>query len=508
MNLLKKIYQINMESPEKEALIFSDTMYTYRELWEKALSLASGLREMGLIEGGRVLLVLSNCPEFVIAYYGIIAAGGIVVPVNPTYTSKEMGFILADADPFAIITNPDLAPVVKAALSERKMSLRPLILVGNSKKGEESDISFDNLLESGPLKDLDLDQDSEKVIELLYTSGTTGAPKGAMLTHRNLYSNTETFAIETEMSPADRALLVAPAYHAAAQTCVMNNALFAGGTLVIQQGWQGAAAVLESFQKDKINFFFGPPTMYTFIVNEPDFKQYDVSSLRLAFTGAASLPAEIFKRFKELFGFEIMEGYGLSETSPVNTTNPYRGLKKTGSIGKAISGVDVKIFNEKDEELPLGEIGEIVVKGPNVMKGYFNNEEDTAYVMRGGWFHTGDLAYMDDDGYVFIVDRKKDLIIRGGMNVFPREVEEAIYTHPDVLEVAVIGVEDEVMGEEAKAFIVPKENVELDIENVKEHCRKSLAKYKIPKYFKTLQQLPKTTTGKILKRELRGKEFQ
>lgn len=503
MNLLKQLYQVAQEKPQKDALVYKDSIITYKDLWNKSLSLAAGLRNLGFNDGERIFVVLPNSPEFIISYYGIMASGNIIVPVNPIYTSKELGLLLADADPAAVITNADIVPTIHKGLSAYELPARPCIVIRSE---EESDniYSFDQMLKTAPLTDVDLEQSPDRVIEFLYTSGTTGEPKGAMLTHNNLYSNTKTFAQETEMTEKDRALLVAPAYHAAAQTCTMNNALFSGGTLVIHDGWKGTEPVLKSFQDDKITFFFGPPTMYTFIVNDPTLKEYDVSSLRLAFTGAASLPAEVFNRFKDIFGFEIMEGYGLSETSPVVTTNPYRGVKKIGSIGRRIPEVDVKIFNENDEEVPRGEIGEIVVKGPNVMKGYYNKEKETAEAMRGGWFHTGDMAYMDDDGYVFIVDRKKDLVIRGGMNIYPREVEEVIYTFPGVLETAVIGIKDEVMGEELKAYIVPKEGKELELDLIKDHCRENLAKYKVPRYIELVDSLPKTTTGKILKRELRG----
>ncbi len=503
MNLLKKLYDNSSKTPAQQAMVFGEEIYTYGDLFRLAECLAAGLVKMGVKEGARVLLVLPNCPEFIISYYGIMASGAIIVPVNPIYTAQELGILLSDSDPVVVITSPAVAPTVQKALQERKMAERPLVIIDSQEKSAGV-VPFDELLKTDPLADLNLEQDSDKVAEFLYTSGTTGEPKGAMLTHSNLYSNTETFVAETEMTADDRALLVAPAYHAAAQTCLMNNALFAGGTVVIHEGWKGAEPVLKSFQEDRITFFFGPPTMYTFIVNYPELDKYDCSSLRLAFTGAASLPAEIFKKFRDIFGFEIMEGYGLSETTPVVTTNPYKGLKKIGSIGRAIPGVEVKIFDTDDQEVPRGEVGEIVVKGPNVMKGYYQKPGETAEALRGGWFHTGDLAYMDEGGYVFIVDRKKDLINRGGLKVYPREVEEVMYAFPGVFEVAVVGVKDEVMGEEAKAYIVPAEGKEIDLKKLKEFCTEKLAKYKVPRFFELVESLPKTTTGKILKRELRS----
>jgi long-chain acyl-CoA synthetase len=503
MNLLSRLGELSGLHPEAEAIIYNNETLTYGQFWQQVLGVASGLKKLGLPAGGRVLVLLGNSPEFVISYYAIMAAGGIIVPVNPIYTAKEVGIILQDADPFAVITAEKLVPLIAAALEAVHLTPRPVIVTRADALDGENLYPFHQLAQTPADRELDLLQEENRVVEFLYTSGTTGLPKGAMLTHQNLYSNTKTFAEMTEMSSKDRALLSAPAYHAAAQTCVMNNTLFAGGTLVIHDGWQGAEAVLSSFAAERITFFFGPPTMYTFIVNSPSVKEYNGSSLRVAFTGAASLPAEIFRRFSELFGFEIMEGYGLSETSPVVTSNPLRGTKKTASIGVEIPGVTVRIFNEQDEPVPAGEIGEIVVQGPNVMQGYYNRPEETAHAMRGGWFHTGDLAYMDADGYVFIVDRIKDLIIRGGMNIYPREVEEVLYTHPSVMESAVIGVPDEVMGEEVKAYIVLKEGMAATDEDVREFCSSRLARYKTPKYIEFVQALPKTTTGKILKRELR-----
>lgn len=503
MNLLTSLAQKAQKQPGKEAIVYYEKTLTYQELWQRVLGVAGGLKEMRMVENDRVMIMLANSPEFIVAYYGVIAAGGIVIPVNPIYTAKEVGIISKDCNPFAIITSSKLIPIVEESLKQNSMPARPLIIVGQETAASGNKVAFNQIVNSPLIGEDSLEQDLEKVVEFLYTSGTTGTPKGAMLTHNNLFSNTKTFAEITEMSAEDRALLVAPAYHAAAQTCVMNNALYVGATLVVHDGWQGTDSILKSFEEDKITFFFGPPTMYNFLVNSTKLTEYDISSLRVAFTGAASLPVEVFRRFQKLFGFENMEGYGLSETSPVVTTNPLRGTKKIGSIGVAIPGVEVRIFNENDEEVPRGEIGEIVTRGPHVMKGYYNHPKETAQTMKNGWFHTGDMAYMDEDGYIFIIDRKKDIIIRGGLNIYPREIEEVLYTHPAVLETAVIGVPDEVMGEEVKAFIALKEGKQLSVEEVREYCKTELARYKIPKFIEFVSGLPKTTTGKVLKRELR-----
>lgn len=502
MNLPLRLAEIGRVSPEQEALVYYDQRLTYAQLNTMVNQLANGLLKLGIKPGDRILMALNNCPEFIISYFAIMRMRAVVVPVNNQYTSNEIGLIMRDSLPVAVITDAKLAPVFTKLAAEIDVS-RGIIVTRSSTTGENL-FSFNTILEEGAVTFKPAIQyQRDEVVELLYTSGSTGSPKGAMLTHNNLYSNALTFAQLNYLKPADKSLLVAPAFHAAAQTCVMNASLVSGATLVVHDGWVDPDTLLKAIQDEKITFYFGPPTMYALLVNHPETEKYDTSSWRTAYTGASALSTEIFHNFEKKFGFQITEGYGLTETSPVVTSNPVQGNKKPGSIGLPIPDVEVKIVDYEDREMPPGEIGEIIVRGPNVMKGYFNREEETSWIMRNGWFHTGDLAYKDSDGYLFIVDRKKDLIIRGGLNIYPREVEEVLYTHPKVFEVAVVGVPDPVMGEEVLAFVLLRNGDKVDPEELQEFCRDKLARYKIPRYVRFVENLPKTTSGKLLKGALR-----
>lgn len=503
MNLPQRLTEIARLSPTDEALVYQNERISYAQLNGQINQLANGLRELGISPGDRVMIALGNCPEFVISYYAILRIRAIAVPVNPQFTINEIGFIMRDATPAAVVASQSVLHIF-TELAEQISIPRGIIVIRNHPVGMNMHSYKRVLANSSTTFFPDGQHERDDVALLLYTSGTTGTPKGAMLTHHNIYSNATTFTQLCNLQPRDRSLLVAPAYHAAAQTCVMNSTLMAGATLVIHDGWTGPEPVLQTIQDEKITFFFGPPTMYVFLINCPGYERYDISSWRIAFTGASALSAELFKAFEEKFGFQPTEGYGLTETSPVVTTNIIDGPKKIGSIGKPIPGVSVKVVDYEDREVKPGQVGEIVVQGPNVMMGYFNAEEETRWAMRNGWLHTGDLAYVDDEGYLFIVDRKKDIIIRGGMNVYPREVEEVLYTHPRVFEAAVVGVSDPVMGEEVLAFVLLRDGETMAPQELKEYCADKLAPYKIPHYIHFVENLPKTTSGKVLKRELRG----
>ncbi|KJS18281.1 MAG: O-succinylbenzoate--CoA ligase [Peptococcaceae bacterium BRH_c4b] len=502
MNLPLRLDEIGRVSPGKEALVYYDQRLTYAQLNAMVNQLANGLLKLGIKPGDRVLIALSNCPEFIVSYFAIMRIRAVVVPINNLYTQNEVGLIMRDSLPVAVITDANLVPVVTKLAAE--IDIRLSIIVTRSSPSGENIFSYKKILEKGAVTFKSVTKyQRDEVVELLYTSGSTGSTKGAMLTNNNLYSNAITFAQLNNLTPADKSLLVAPAFHAAAQTCVMNASVVSGATLVVHDGWVDPATLLKAIQDEKITFYFGPPTMYALLVNHPDTGKYNTGSWRTAYTGASALSADIFNNFEKKFGFQITEGYGLTETSPMVTSNPVEGTKKPGSIGLPIPDVEIKIVDYEDIEMPPGEIGEIIVRGPNVMKGYFNREEETRWIMRNGWFHTGDLAYKDSDGYLFIVDRIKDLIIRGGLNIYPREVEEVLYTHPKVFEVAVVGVPDAVMGEEVLAFILLRNGDAVDPEELKEFCRDKLARYKIPRYIRFVENLPKTTSGKLLKSALR-----
>jgi len=499
MNLPLKLAEQSKLFPDKEALIYNNKRFTYGELDASVKKLADGLSKMGILPGDRVLLALENCPEFVISYYAILSAQGIVVPVNPQYTMNELSVIMANALPEAVITTGQVMPLFNSISAEVPLD-KGIITIGAVE--HTGALPFEKVLGSGSPGYTPGRPARDEMAVLMYTAGSTGSPKGAMLSHYNLYSNALAFAQCCRMTPADRSLLIAPAYHAAAQTCVMNSTLVSGATMFIHEGWNGPERLLKSLQKDKITFYFGPPTMYTLLVEHPEAEKYDLRSWRYALTGAAPTPPDLFKKFEEKFGLKLMEGYGLTETSPVTTLMPLGGTFKTGSIGLPIPGVEIRIVDYEDREVPVNQIGEIIVRGPNVMKGYYNRPEETNWAMRNGWFHTGDLAYVDSDGYLFIVDRKKDLIIRGGLNIYPKEIEEVLYSHPSVFDAAVIGVPDPIMGEEVLAFVLLREGATVTPEEIREFCSKKLARYKIPKHIRFVENLPKTTSGKLLKKEL------
>lgn len=503
MNLPLRLAEVGRLYPDQEAIVYHEQRLKYSQLLKQINQFANGLRKFGFSQGERILIALGNCPEFIISYFAIMQIKGVLVPVNPQYTFHEFNAILEDAAPVAVITDLTVAPIFERL--REKMGIPKEIIVIRSQDVPPGYHSFEQILASGdPAFHFTEPPGRNEVVEILYTQGsTTGTLKGAMLTNNNLASNAVTFAELCRLTPADRSLLVAPVYHSAAQTCVMNAALVAGATLVVHDGWKGPEPVLRTIQEEKITFFFGPPTMYALIVSYPQREQFDTSSWRVAYTGAAPLPPEIFHEFEEKFGFQITEGYGLTEASPVVCSNPVDGLKKVGSVGPPIPGVEVKIVDYEDREVPVGQVGEIVVKGPNVMKGYHNREEETNWVMRNGWLHTDDLAYRDSDGYIFIIDRKKELIIRGGLNVHPREVEDVLYAHPKVFDVAVVGVPDPVWGEEIMAIVLLREGEKMSPEELRDYCRDKLARYKIPRYIHFVEEIPKTSSGKLLKYELK-----
>jgi long-chain acyl-CoA synthetase len=338
---------------------------------------------------------------------------------------------------------------------------------------------------------------------IMYTSGTTGKPKGAELTNLNVFYVSQVAGGLVPGAPGDVFLAVLPLFHVFGQTSLMNVAIWRGATVTLVPRFD-AAKVLEVMQRDKVTHFGGVPTMFFGLVNAPERKNYDTSSLKYAVSGGAAIPLEILKAFNKEFGVEILEGYGLSETSPTVTFN-LPGKSKPGSVGDPIWGVEVKLVGNNDEEVAQGEMGEILVRGPNVMKGYYKRPEETAQVMRKGWFHTGDIAYKDEEGYYFIVDRMKDMIIRGGYNVYPREVEEILYQHGSVLEAAVIGIPHPKLGEEIKAFVTLKSNLTANAEELIEFTKNRIANYKYPRLVEFLSELPKNSTGKILKIELRSR---
>ncbi|MBT2735108.1 fatty acid--CoA ligase family protein [Bacillus sp. ISL-7] len=511
MNLLSQFEESAKNFSTKPAYYFMDQACTYAELNGAITKFASGLEKLGVKKGDHIALLLGNSPHFVISLYGALRLGVTVIPVNPIYTADEISYILNNGDVKVVIALDLAIPLV-----EKVHTFLPKIknyifceTTPNSRieskienlSGSSKMKSFTAIVASGELnfKGPNLEDDDTAII--LYTSGTTGKPKGAMLTHNNLYSNAKDVSEYLKMNPDDRIVTVLPMFHVFCLTVALNAPLLSGATLLIAPKFS-PKEIFELIKNNQATVFAGVPTMFNFLFQFPDGNPEDLKSLRLCISGGASLPVALLKNFEQKFNVVVSEGYGLSEASPVTCFNPLDRPRKPGSIGTSILRVENKILNELGEEVPVGEVGELIVRGPNVMKGYYKMAEETAAAIRNGWLHTGDLARMDEDGYFYIVDRKKDLILVGGYNVYPREVEEVIYNHLDVVEVAVLGVPDPNLGEAVKAYVVSK-NPGLTAEQLLDYCREHLAKYKLPSSIEFIEELPKNTTGKILRRALK-----
>jgi long-chain acyl-CoA synthetase len=452
--------------------------------------IATLLRERGVAPGDRVGVMLPNVYQFPVIYYGILRAGGIVVPMNVLLKRREVAFYLEDSGARLLFAWYDFTTEAAAGAADAGAELI-----------EIDPALFAPMLPGHPTRELaETDEDDTAVI--LYTSGTTGKPKGAELTHLNLFRNAEVAARTTcEIGAGDVVLGALPLFHSFGQTVAMNATLMVGACLTLVPRFDPGEA-LATMQRDRVTHFYGVPTMFGALLHHPERASFDTSSLRTCITGGASMPVEVLRGFEDAFGAKVMEGYGLSETSPVACSNHPDRERKAGSIGTPIEGVELRVVDESDEEVPQGEVGEIVIRGHNIMKGYWQRPEATAEAMRGGWLHSGDMARTDEDGYFYIVDRKKDLIIRGGYNVYPREVEEVLYEHPKIREAAVVGVPHDEWGEEIGAAVVLHEGEQLGAGEVSAYVKERIAAYKYPRIVWFLDDLPKGPTGKILKREI------
>jgi long-chain acyl-CoA synthetase len=458
---------------------------------EMSAQAAAMLRDRGVTAGDRVGLMLPNVPAFAVLYYGILRAGGVVVPMNVLLKRREVAYYLEDAGAKLLLTFDAMREEADAGAAEA--AAEAMVLERGGLPGWLEPYQPDPELAA---------VSSEDTAVILYTSGTTGKPKGAELTHRNLSLNAEIVGDTTaEVGPGDVVLGALPLFHSFGQTVSMNASLRQGACLTMLPRFDPGDA-LATIERDGVTHFQGVPTMYGAILNHPERDSYDTSTLTNCISGGASMPAEVMQGFEQAFGCKIFEGYGLSETSPVACSNHPDRERKPGSIGVPIRGVEMRVVDENDEEVPQGEVGEIVIRGHNIMKGYWQRPDATEEAMRGGWFYSGDLARTDEDGYFYIVDRKKDLIIRGGYNVYPREVEEVLYEHPAVLEAAVVAVPDEERGEEIGAAVVLRPGHEPSPEDLQAHVKSQLAAYKYPRRVWFIDELPKGPTGKILKREI------
>ncbi|QIN79896.1 long-chain-fatty-acid--CoA ligase [Rubrobacter marinus] len=504
LNLAVLLEESAKTRPEKTALVIGEREMTYSALRDAAKSFAGALSSMGVGPGDKVALLVPNVPQFVVAYYGILSTGASVVPLNVLLRGAEIAYHLDDSDAKVLVAWEGFLGEARAGLEGSGGTCESLVVVespdGSGASGDEK--GFGALLrEHAPEFDTYQTMPDDTAV-VIYTSGTTGRPKGAELTHANMFMNAMCNADKLlAMDEDDVTIAVLPLFHIFGQTCVMNATIYRGGTMALVPRFEPEAA-LKTIEGAGVTVFSGVPTMYQYLLRHPDLDDYDISSLRVGVSGGASMPVEVMKAVEERFGIVILEGYGLSETSPTATFNRSVEERKVGSVGLPIWGTEAKVVDGDDREVPPGERGELALRGHHVMKGYLNRPEATAEAIKNGWFHTGDIATMDEDGYFYIVDRVKDMIIRGGYNVYPREVEEALYEHPGVAEVAVIGVPHEELGEEVAAVVAMKEGESTTAEEIVAFARERVAAYKYPRRVTFVDELPKTATGKILKREL------
>jgi long-chain acyl-CoA synthetase len=473
-----------------------DLEMTYGELNRAVCGVAASLRARGVSPGDKVALLVPNVPEFTIAYFGILYAGATVVPINVLAAAPEVTYFLKDSDARLLIVHPLFEETGRKGAEP--LSVPVVIAVG-----EENDDTIGAMAKADPIDGPHPTSPQETAV-ILYTSGTTGKPKGAELTHSNLLMNCSVVApkVMPPTATGHRALATLPLFHSFGQTVIQNTMIATGGSFTLLSRFTPEDA-FELIERDRLTVFAGVPTMYFALLNHRGDRAYDVSSLEICMTGGAPMPVEVMNSFEEKFNVEILEGFGLSETSPISSFTVVGKPRKTGSVGYPVWGVEMCIVNDADEALPDDERGEICIRGHNVMKGYLNRPDATKETLRNGWFHSGDIGLRDSDGCYWIVDRKKDMILRGGFNVYPREVEEVLYEHEDVVEAAVIGVPHESHGEEVKAVVALTEDGKASAEDLKAFCKERLAAYKYPRVVEIVAELPKGPTGKILKRELR-----
>jgi long-chain acyl-CoA synthetase len=490
-NLAVNLAETTRAHGGRMAVRVGNAAITYRGLDEASAGVAGLLRDRGLKPGDRVGVMLPNVAEFLVVYYGVLRAGGVVVPMNPLLKVREVAYYLGDSGARLVFAWHVFAG--EASGGAERADAEAVIV---------DPASFPDLVSAAEPDFTVMDRADEDTAVILYTSGTTGHPKGAELTHGNLISNTEVSRSDiVRAGPGDVIFGGLPLFHVFGQTVALNVAVASGACLTLLPRFDAGQA-LEIIAQHRVTVFEGVPTMYVALLHQPDRADHDLSGLRMCVSGGAALPVEVLRGFEDAFGCAVLEGYGLSETSPVASFNHPGRERKPGSIGTPIRGVRMRVVDNDDHEMPQGEVGEIVIRGPNVMKGYWQRPEATAEALRDGWFHTGDLARVDEDGYFYIVDRKKDLVIRGGYNVYPREIEEVLYEHPAVAEAAVIGLPHPSLGEEVGAAVALKPGATITAGELRDYVKAQVAAYKYPRHVWIVDALPKGATGKILKREI------
>ncbi|MHA2281758.1 MAG: class I adenylate-forming enzyme family protein [Promethearchaeota archaeon] len=508
MNLRELVENQAKEYKDKTFLFWEDSKISYSQLNELSNKVANFLYELGIRKGDKVSVYLPNMPEFVYLYLGIPKIGAVTGPVNALFKTREVKFVVEHSEAKVIVTIPKFMDIVNEIRNELP-NLKHVIVIGER---VENTLNFWKLMEKAsndaPPK-IEINE-KEDIAAILYTSGTTGFPKGVLQTHFNIRRNAEMTRDYLNPDETFRFMLILPLFHVNAQIVTVMTPLSAGASCILTPGFS-AQTHWETVEKYKASTFSAVPTVLSILLKMPH-DNLDLSSLNFVVCGAAPLPVEVFREFESTFNCKIVEGYGLTEGTCVSSVNPLptksEDRRKIGSIGLPIPGNEMKIVDDKGTDVPPNTKGEIVVKGDNVMKEYFKNPEANAETLKNGWLYTGDIGHMDEDGFFFITDRKKDMIIRGGENIYPREIEEVLYSHPDVSLATVIGVRDKIYGELPKAFVVLKEGKSTSSEEIIDYCKKNLANFKVPKYIEFKEDLPKTPTGKIMKQPLREEEEQ
>jgi long-chain acyl-CoA synthetase len=487
-NLAQNLLDTAAERADHPALTMDDAVLTYGQFRDAALRVAGSLQARGISPGDRVGMVVPNVLAFPVVFYGALLAGAAVVPMNPLLKAREVEYYLRDSGARLVVPlETSAGPVDEAAATVGIES----VTVGPALP--------ERLMDAEPLA-ATVERSGDDLAVILYTSGTTGQPKGAELTHANLAGNCRTTADTLTENTADDVIMgCLPLFHVFGLTCGLNTAVLRGSTLTLVPRFDGAKA-LSVVERDRVTIFEGVPTMFAGMLHSPAAGTQDVSSLRMCVSGGSAMPVEVMRAFEEKFGCIILEGYGLSETSPVASFNHPHAERKPGSIGTPIAGVEMRLVDDGGRDVPAGEVGEIAIRGENVMRGYWQRPEETATAIPDGWFRTGDLARQDEDGYFFIVDRKKEMIIRGGYNVYPREIEEALYEHPAVAEAACIGIAHPELGEEVAAAVALKPGAGAEVDELREFVKARVAAYKYPRHLWLVDSLPKGPTGKILRR--------
>lgn len=495
MLVLDHLKQYAEQTPQHEALVFEDRVWTYAELYEGAKKVAHYLSESGVQKGDIVAQYMLNSDYFMIVYYGIQLTGATVMPVNTKLAPPEVDYIFMHSQAKVLIFDEQLAATVDAATHtfDKIVTRTDITAVTASEK---------------PTTYIEEKLEADDIAVIMYTSGTTGKPKGVMLSHNNVIETAEIWSISMDLVPEDRTFICTPLFHCAGIHVFAVPTLVSGATLVVGEAFS-PANTLKALVETRSTIFFGVPAMYTILLSKPEMKTYSFDDLRLFCYGAAPMPYELIKQLKNSFpNVKVQNVYGQTESTPATSTllDEY-SLLKIGSVGKPLARTEIKLFNANGEEVPVGEVGEICVKGPQVMQGYLRNPEETAKTVVNDWLHSGDLGRFDEEGFLYIVDRKKDMIIRGGENIYPIEVEEVLYQIPQVLEAAIVGIPHEVYGEVPKAFVVLKQGEQLTEQDVLAYCESQLAKYKLPYEVDFLDELPRNASGKVLKHTLRPQQM-